>query len=111
MKHVTASKFQSEEIPISVNMRGRCSTELGEFISLANVNCTVLSGEDPNPSAMISGSATVIDSSIVQQLVIGGLPGVIYELWVAIRTNLGNVYIDTVPLAVMFDASEPPAIP
>lgn len=111
MKHVTASKFQSEEIPISVDMRGRCDIALGEYITLANVNCTVLSGEDPSPESMISGSATIINNSIVQQLVIGGLSGVIYELWIAVRTNLGNVYIDTVPLAVIFDASEPPAIP
>ena len=107
MKHVRASKFESEEIPIRVNMRGRCVD--GEWITLANVSCTVLTGLDPSPNSMISGSAVVVDQSWVEQLVVGGLPGVIYELWVAVRTNLGNVYIDTVPLAVFFDEASPPA--
>lgn len=106
MKHSKASKFESEELPLRVNMLSRCIE--GETIYLANVNATVLYGEDPSPNDIISGAATVTNGTWVQQLVIGGLPGVIYELWVAVRTTLGNVYIDTVNVAILPDAAEPP---
>ena len=106
MKHVRSSKFESEELPLRVNMRGRCID--GEWPILSNVNATVLTGEDPSPNSIISGSSSIVDQSWIQQLIIGGLPGVVYELWVAIRTNLGNVYIDTVPLAIIPDEAEPP---
>ncbi len=107
MKHIRMSKFESEELPVIISMLNRCTVD-GEHIYLASVNCTVQSGEDPNPNAMLSGSATVTNGDIVQQLVIGGLPGVVYELWVAARSTLGNVYIDTVPLAVLADQAPTP---
>lgn len=107
MKHITAAKYESEELEIVVNMRGRCID--GESIYLANVNATVLSGTDDSPSALISGSATVTNGTLVNQKIIGGLPGVIYELWIAVRTTLGNVYIDTMNLAITPDEALPPS--
>lgn len=99
MKHSKASKTSSESVLLKFDMKVRCIE--GETIYLANVNSTVLSGEDPNPSIVVSGAAAVINGSWVEQLVVGGLVGVVYQLWIAVRTTLGNVYIDTMSLAIL----------
>lgn len=71
-----------------------------EIISTPVVTCTVWSGVDANPSAMISGSATV-SGSIATQKVIGGVPGVIYYLTCQVSTGLGQVLTQSGFLAVL----------
>lgn len=98
MKHFQESKFQTEVKPIRVDMRDRLL--VGESISMASVTCTVASGEDASPNDMLSGLATVVNNA-VEQKVIGGIPGVIYILWIATKSSFGNLYVDTIPLAIL----------
>ena len=63
---------------------------VGETISSQVVTCTVVSGVDPSPSSMISGSATVVNTTQVQQLIQGGVLGVMYDLLATITTSLGQ---------------------
>lgn len=62
---------------------------VGETISTKVVTSTVYSGTDPNPSAMISGSASVVATLVIQK-VTGGFTGNIYDLLCTITTNLGQ---------------------
>ena len=76
------------------------SLAIGEAITSQNVVATVYSGYDANPSAIISGSATVENVTQVMQLITGGLNGVIYELNSTITTNRGQTLTQNGLLAV-----------
>lgn len=58
----------------------------GVTISSATTTCTVYSGTDATPSAVISGAAS-ISGSVVTQKVTGGTLGVIYQLLCAATTS------------------------
>lgn len=60
-----------------------------ETINSALVTASVYRGNDPTPSAIISGPAS-ISGPIVQQLVTGGVLGTTYELLFAANTSLGQ---------------------
>ena len=62
----------------------------GETITAAVCLCSTYTGVDPNPSAVISGSAT-ISGTVVNQLITAGVLGVIYELLARATTSLGQV--------------------
>lgn len=59
-----------------------CISQLasGQTVVSAVTTSTVCSGTDLNPAAMISGSATVTNSRVVNQKITGGLSGVIYDI-------------------------------
>lgn len=97
--HVEFAKYVGEKLPIRISMLDRCID--GESIDNVVVTATVSSGVDANPTAIISGTATVTNGDLVDQLVVAGLPGVIYTLWFTARSTLNNLYIDFVTLAVM----------
>lgn len=97
--HIEMAKLDDEVLPIRINMLDRCID--GESINNVTVTATVSSGEDARPEDIISGTATVINGDRVNQVVINGLPGVIYSLWFTARSTLNNIYIDTVTLAVL----------
>lgn len=61
----------------------------GETISDATFTAEVISGIDGNPNALISGAATII-GSVCEQLIVGGVDGVMYLLKCLINTNLGQ---------------------
>jgi hypothetical protein len=61
----------------------------GETISTATVTASVYTGVDANPSAVISGSAS-ISGTVVSQKLTGGVIGVIYEILCAAVTSLGQ---------------------
>ena len=103
MRHIRLSKFQSEELPIVLNMLDRCGD--GEYPVTATVACNVSSGIDLNPNSILAGSASVVDQQDIRQRIAGGLPGVIYDLQFAAETNLGSIYIDTVHIAILPDGS------
>lgn len=73
---------------------------VGETISSAVVTAAVYSGVDANPSAIVSGTAT-ISGGLVSQKLIGGTAGVIYKLSCAATTSVPNVLIMTAFLAVI----------
>jgi hypothetical protein len=66
------------------------SLAVGELITSQSVIATVYSGNDPNPSALISGTAAVQNVTQVIQLITGGVLGVIYDLTCEITTSLGQ---------------------
>lgn len=84
-------------------MLDRCGA--GEYPVIATVACVVSSGTDPSPNDVLVRSASVVDQQDIRQYVAGGLPGVIYDLQFATKTNLGSTYIDTVHLAIVPDGS------
>jgi hypothetical protein len=65
-----------------INVTFAYSTELGStetIIGTPVVSCSLISGVDPNPSAMLNGIPTVQISNVVQEIV-GGLDGCTYQL-------------------------------
>lgn len=99
MRHIYRTKNQGEIIPVKINMLGRCLD--GETIALAEVSVSVISGEDPAPNDMLVGTASVGDGEWVTQTIEGGVLGVVYDLVFSVTTSLDNIYIDTVPLAIV----------
>ncbi len=94
---VFQSKVVGEEVTLDMNFLSRLA--VGETLQTVDRTVVVASGVDANPNAMLSGAAT-ISGSIVRQMIIGGLPGVIYLFIVAVRTsnsqllfNHGNVAV------------------
>jgi hypothetical protein len=66
---------------------------VGETLSGPVVTATVYSGLDPNPAALVSGAASIINSTQVRQLLTGGVVGVIYELLCQVTTSLGQTLV------------------
>ena len=72
----------------------------GEDVVSAAVTAVVITGTDPTPSTIVSGSVT-IDGTEVLQVIIGGVAGVIYNLTCSATTDLGNILIMQGKLAVV----------
>jgi hypothetical protein len=92
---VLSPKKLGESLLIPVDFVSRL--QAGETIATAVVACSVYSGIDLAPQSMINGSAT-ISGTIVQQSIVGGVLGTIYELLYTITTSKGQ----TVELAGYF---------
>jgi hypothetical protein len=91
-------KYSNEQVVVPFDFISRLGPT--ETISTKVVTCVVYSGTDPSPSSMISGAASH-SGTIVSQLVIGGVAGVIYELHCTITTSLGQTLILSAYLAVL----------
>lgn len=61
----------------------------GETISTESCTATVYSGNDSNPSAIISGSASA-SGAVVTQKITAGTVGVIYSVVCTITTSLSQ---------------------
>lgn len=95
---VSESKLIGETLNVSIDFLSRL--QVGESVQTAAVSIQVFSGIDANPSAMLSGSP-IISGSLVTQKVIGGLPGVVYELFLYARTSLNNIPVQQTKIAVL----------
>jgi hypothetical protein len=84
---VISSKKLSEMVIEQIDFISQLG--VGETISTATCTCSVYTGVDPSPLSMISGAATV-SGTVVSQLVIGGVLGVIYEFLTTVTTSLGQ---------------------
>jgi hypothetical protein len=84
---ILSSKKPSEAIIEQVDFISQLGP--GETLLTAVCTCSVYTGIDANPSAMISGVAS-IGGTIVSQLVIGGVLGTIYEFLATVTTSLGQ---------------------
>jgi hypothetical protein len=83
----------------------------GETISTASCSVSVYSGNDPTPSAIITGAASM-NGPVVNQLVSAGVVGTIYEIDCEVTTSLGQTldllgYLAVIPSSA--DAPAPPA--
>ena len=95
---VFQSKVVGEEVLLELNFLSRLA--VGETLLTVDRTMVVASGVDANPTAMLSGVAT-ISGSIVRQMVIGGLPGVVYLFNVAVRTSNSQLLFNHGKLAVL----------
>jgi hypothetical protein len=94
-------KLVSETRQYSFNFLSRLSA--GETILTGTCSASVYSGNDPTPSNIIQGAAS-INGPIVNQLITGGALGTIYEIACRVTTSLGQVlsllgYLAIVPSA------------
>lgn len=103
--YVLASKLEGETLDVEVDFLSRLS--VGETALTAASTMEVLTGTDATPSAMLSGSPT-ISGSVVTQKVIGGLPGVVYQLSIAVRTSNSAIVINQAKIAVLTSNVTPP---
>ena len=62
----------------------------GESISSVVVTCEVLLGFDSTPSSMLSGSASLTNSPLISQKVIGGVDGTTYKIRAVAATSAGR---------------------
>lgn len=73
-----------------------------ETLSTAVCAASVYSGTDANPSAIVSGAASISGSNVLQ-LVTAGVLGVIYELKFTVTTSLGQTLVLCGYLAIIPD--------
>lgn len=90
-------KLQVEQLTVEFDMLSRL--KVGETLATAAVSASVWSGTDATPSVIVSGLPT-ISGSLVQQKIIGGLPGVIYLISCAVRSSSNNILINEAKLAI-----------
>jgi hypothetical protein len=72
---------------------------VGETITGATVTALVWSGNDPTPSNLISGAAT-ISGTVVSQKLTGGVAGNIYAVTCTATTSAGQTLIHSAYLVV-----------
>lgn len=63
----------------------------GETLSTATCSVIVMSGVDPAPNAILSGSATIAGTEASQKIT-GGLSEVTYRLVMTVTTSAANTY-------------------
>lgn len=71
----------------------------GETLSGATVTATVWSGNDGNPSGLISGAAS-ISGTVVTQKLTGGVAGNIYAVTCTATTSAGQTLVRSAYLVV-----------
>ena len=99
---IFSDKATTETIPLTVFFGDRL--QYGETVNGASVTCVVVSGIDPSPSAVLSGTATYTANSVTQN-VTGGIAGVTYMLiFLATGSNSHN-YVKQGRLVVMAPAA------
>lgn len=94
---VTPSKITTEVVSVPFDFASQLAD--GETITSQEVTVTVFQGEDANPSAILSGAASV-SGTVVSQLITGGTAGVVYLLSCGIATSLSQNLIMQTYLAV-----------
>lgn len=77
----------------------------GETITGSTVAASVYTGTDPTPMGIVSGS-TSVNGTVVSQLIIGGVDGVIYHLVCVVNTSMSHVYSKSAYLAVINTVSQ-----
>jgi len=70
-----------------------------ETISSATCTVILMNGIDPNPNAILAGTA-IIANKTASQRIIGGLAEVTYRLEMTITTSLNNTYVGVGDLPV-----------
>ena len=85
---ILPSKLQGEDTYVFFDFASRLA--VGETIASGFVTATTWSGTDASPSAIVSGSAVLFGTQ-VNQLIINGVEGVIYDLVASANTSAGQV--------------------
>lgn len=95
---IVPPKRSNGQVP--VNFPFGDQLEFGESISGQVVTAVVFSGIDPNPENILFGSPTMANNT-VQQVITGGLPGVIYQLVAMATTSNANMYSKGARIAIV----------
>lgn len=95
---VMRTKLTSERIRVEFNFASELL--LGETISDPVVEVQVATGLDPAPEDMVA-SRKFLDSPVLFQWIIGGVPGVIYNLICTVQGSSGKQYKLERKLAVL----------
>lgn len=74
-----------------------------ETIMTQTVFASVYSGVDPSPALLLLRAASLVGASQVQQLLTGGVSGVVYELLCKVTTTFAQTVEQTGYLAVIPD--------
>lgn len=93
------SKLQGESITLNVSFLSRL--EVGESVWSAAADVAVLVGEDEDTAAMMPNPPIVIGSYDVTLGITGGTVGNIYQVTIAIRSTMNNIYYNQVKVAVL----------
>jgi len=97
---IIPAKKQGETVILPFDFISKLSP--GETILTASCSATTYTGADISPGAIIAGVAT-ISGTVVNQLVTGGLLGVIYDVLARATTSLSQVIELSAYLAVVPD--------
>ncbi|MER2545909.1 MAG: hypothetical protein ABTS16_21150 [Candidatus Accumulibacter phosphatis] len=73
--------------------------QAGETITGMSVSCSVLSGVDPDPAAVLNGTPTISGSSVLQPFH-AGLDGVNYRLRCVATFSSGRILVRAASLPV-----------
>lgn len=95
---VCLPKLQGEAVNYEYDFLSRLA--VGENALTIAATVEVSSGVDPNPAAMLSGSPS-LTGTIGRQRLVGGLPGVIYQLTMAVRTSNSQILFNQAKVAVL----------
>ena len=108
MMNVQNSKLRSEIIPVEIDFGNRMvGSETPQTVASA---ISVHAGLDPSPASMLVGAPT-LSGTYATQVLDEGLPGVIYEVTISVRTSANNIYISESLVAVLSDnAAVPPGL-
>ena len=98
MIFVSPSINYNETVPIIFNFLGKL--QYGETITAAGATCTLWTGTDSNPSAMLSGTP-IATPTIVTQNITGGIVGNIYILTCAVTASNQHNYLISTKIAVI----------
>ncbi len=79
-------KYVNERVVVSCDFAKRLAAGVGLAAGTATVTATVLTGADPSPSAILSGSPSISGTKVLQ-FVIAGLDGVTYKLVFTVDTD------------------------
>jgi hypothetical protein len=97
---VSSNKLLGETVNVTFDFISKLG--VSETISTQVTTCTVYSGVDAAPSAVISGAASS-SGTIVTQKITAGVLGVIYELLCTITTSQGQTLQLSAYLAIIPD--------
>jgi hypothetical protein len=84
---VLSPKKVGEDTYVPVDFISRLG--IGETLISANVVSSVYTGTDPNAGDLVNGPA-LINGTVVEQLIDGGIVGVVYELLYTVGTSAGQ---------------------
>lgn len=95
---IAPSKRSDATVPVEFSFMDQLA--FGELISGQVVTCSVFTGADANPSAILDGAPTA-NGTVVTQVITAGVPGVIYQLVALVNTTASNIYSKSAMLAIV----------
>jgi len=97
--YTNPQKLQGETVTILCSFLSRMVA--GETALTCASSMGIFTGEDPDAVNMLYGDCYVqSNASDVVQDILGGIPGVIYILYLSVRTTLNNVLVQEIKIAI-----------